>query len=79
MKQITSSKGTNKSTLLMVFSLIVFFISFADAIMAYVSPIFMEEQLGSTFMMGIIFSFSSVVGLVCDFLFPQWFKEKPHF
>lgn len=79
MKQITSAKGANKSTLLMVFSMIVFFISFADAIMSYVSPIFMEEQLGSTFMMGIIFSFSSVVGLVCDFLFPQWFKEKPHF
>lgn len=62
-----------------LFSLISFLISFADAIMSYISPIFIEDQVQSTLAMGIIFSFSSLVGVVCDMIFPKIFSNKSHF
>lgn len=62
-----------------LFILISFFISFADAIMSYVSPIFIESRVQNTVTMGIIFSFSSVVGIICDMLFPKLFTNRPHY
>ena len=72
---------TKKSNILTVlfFSTILFVISFADALMSYVSPIFIEDQVQSTFLMGIIFAFSSFVGIICDILFPKLFTNQTHF
>lgn len=47
--------------------------------MSYVSPIFIESQVNSAFIMGLIFSFSSVVGIICDVLFPKLFTNQPHY
>ncbi|NCS97183.1 MAG: MFS transporter [Candidatus Pacebacteria bacterium] len=64
---------------LLSFAVISFLISFADAIMSYISPIFIEAQVSSTFIMGLIFAFSSVVGIICDIVFPKIFTNKSHF
>ncbi len=52
-----------------------FFIYLADAILSFWVPGFLEEVLHSGWMMGLVMSFSSVVGLVVDFLFPQTFPR----
>lgn len=47
--------------------------------MSYISPIFIESQVNDAFIMGLIFSFSSVVGITCDLLFPKLFTNQPHY
>lgn len=47
--------------------------------MSYISPIFIESKMNSAILMGIIFSFSSVVGLLCDIVFPKIFTNRPHY
>lgn len=64
---------------LLSFAVISFLISFADAIMSYIAPIFIEAQVHNTFIMGLIFAFSSVVGMICDIVFPKLFSNQPHF
>jgi len=56
----------------------IFFVSIADAIMSYVVPIAIEEHVSSTFMMGLVFSFSSVVGFASDFILAKIFRYKHH-
>ena len=68
-----------KAKAIVLFASIVFFVSFADAMMSYLSPIFIESQVNNTFLMGIIFSFSSVIGIICDLIFPKIFTKKPHY
>lgn len=59
-----------------LFLLCLFFIFAADALMSYMYPIVVESQVSSNLLLGIIMGFSSFVGLICDFLFPQLFKGK---
>lgn len=54
--------------------LILFFVYLADAILSFWAPTFIEESLKSPFLMGIIISFSSVVGLGADVILPQILK-----
>ena len=61
------------------FTVIIFFISFADAIMSYISPLFIESQVQNTMTMGFIFAFSSIIGIACDLIFPKIFSNRPHF
>jgi len=48
-----------------------FFIFFSDAILSYFVPGFIQEALGGAVIMGLVVSFSSVVGLIADLLLPQ--------
>lgn len=48
----------------------------ADSVMVYAFPIIVEKQLGSNVLMGMVLSFSSVVGVLCDFVLPQIFHKK---
>lgn len=52
-----------------------FFIYLSDAILSFWVPGFLEEVLHSGLAMGVVMSFSSVVGLAVDFLFPQAFPK----
>lgn len=61
---------------LLLYALVVFLIRFADAIMAYVTPIYLESHLHSAWLMGIIISLSSAVGLVCDLIFGEIFPHR---
>ena len=56
------------------FSLYVFtlgLVFLADAVLSYIFPVLVERQVKSQILLGIIMSFSSVIGLLCDFYFPQ--------
>jgi len=53
----------------------IFFYSFSDSILSYYAPIAIQAAFGSAMIMGLVMSFSSVVGLVTDFIFPQILKE----
>jgi len=58
------------------FSLIIFFVLLADGILSYWVPNFLQASLGgSSLAMGIVFGFSSLVGLIADLLFPQLLKN----
>lgn len=52
-------------------SLILFFIFFADAILSTWVPDLVENFFNSSVVMGFIMSFSSIVGLGADLIFPQ--------
>lgn len=63
-------------TPIVIYSIIVFFACFGDAIMSYIAPVVIEEHVSNTLMMGIIVAFSSFIGFICDFCFSQWFRGK---
>lgn len=50
---------------------ILFFILLADAILSDWVPTYMESSMNSPFLMGLVMSFSSVVGFASDLMFPQ--------
>jgi len=62
-------------TRVMGLSIALFFIYFSDAILSFWIPGFMQNALGSALLMGLIMSFSSIIGLTADILFPQLFRK----
>lgn len=60
---------------LLFYSLIIFLVRFGDAIMGYFSPVYISEHIGSPMLMGVIISSSSIVGLLCDLFFGEWFRD----
>jgi MFS family permease len=65
-------------TRVLTISIILFFVYLGDAILSDWVPTFMQETLGGSMLMGLVFSFSSVVGFVTDFTFPRFLKKfKP--
>ena len=58
----------------MALTAILFFALLADAILSDWVPVYLQNVLGGSFMMGIVMSFSSVVGFSADFIFPQLLK-----
>ncbi len=57
------------------YSLVVFFMRLADAMVSFWAPELIQTSLNNSFLMGIIISFQSVVGLVADIVFPVLFKK----
>ena len=57
------------------FTATLFFIFLGDALLSFWIPNFLQESLGSPFLMGLVMSFSSMVGLLADILFPQILKS----
>src|SRR5690349_14522786 len=53
---------------------ILFFVFLSDAILSDWAPAYMEAELGSALVMGLVMSSSSVVGLLMDLVIPQWLK-----
>lgn len=52
-------------------TLVVFFVSLADAILSYWVPTFIQDSLNSAAAMGLIMGFSAMAGLGTDFILPQ--------
>lgn len=63
---------------LVIFSLIIFLVSVGDAVMSYLSPIYIEKHVPDSFIMGIVISFSSIVGFLCDLYIPKVFSGKDY-
>lgn len=57
------------------FALVTFFIFLADSVLSFWAPNLMSDKLGSPFIMGLVFSFSSIVGLLSDLILPQIIKN----
>ena len=55
----------------LVVSLIFFFVCLSDAILSDWIPSYMQTALGSSLIMGLVFSFSSVIGFLSDLIIPQ--------
>ena len=56
-------------------SLIMFFANLSDSILSYWAPNFIQGVFNDAFKMGLIISFSSVVGIIADITFPQIIKK----
>lgn len=54
--------------------LVLLFINLSDAILSDWVPTYLQGVLGGSLLMGLVFSFSSVVGFATDLIFPQLFK-----
>lgn len=67
-----------KTYRLFYYSIMVLFIYMADSIMSYTTPSFLEENLSSTALMGIVFATSSLVGFLVDFLLGELFNGKSY-
>lgn len=55
-------------------SVMLFFVFLGDAILSDWVPSFIQSSLSSSFVMGLVVSFSSVVGFGADLIFPQLLK-----
>ena len=53
---------------------VVFFLYLGDAVISNFVPSYMQNALGGSLAMGIMMSFSSIVGFGADLIFPQLFK-----
>lgn len=73
---VSLNKLTKRTTLFSVFLFALFFIFVADSALSYLFPILVAKKLDSNLIMGLILGFSSVIGLMCDLVFPQIFKGK---
>jgi len=58
------------------FIVIIFFYTLGDSIMSFMAPNLIESIVDNELLTGIIFSFSSVVGLIMDYLLSNSIKEK---
>ena len=58
---------------------VIFILSSADAIMSYFTPVYLENKTSSSLYMGLILSFSSVIGFISDFLISYIFKRKTYY
>lgn len=56
-------------------SVILFFVYLGDAILSDWVPAFMQVALGGSLFMGLVMSFSSMVGFVTDLIFPQLLRK----
>jgi len=65
----------NKSQQLFHFIIIIMAAFFTDAILAFWLPSYIQTTFSSALIMGAIISFSSVVGFMTDFFFPQLFPN----
>ena len=54
---------------------VVFFLYLGDAIISDWLPTYMQDVLGGSLMMGLMMSFSSLVGFLADLIFPQLFRN----
>lgn len=59
-----------------IFTLPIFFVFLADAMLSYIFPIAVESAFHSHFILGLIMSLSSLAGICCDFLFPLVFQKR---
>lgn len=63
----------HSSQLLMYASLLAM-LMLGDGVMSYIMPVMIEETVSNQLIMGLILGFSSIVGIVCDFLFARWLR-----
>lgn len=61
---------------LFYYCITVLFVYLADSIMSYTTPSYLEDNLSSTALMGIVFATSSLVGFIVDFLLGEVFQNK---
>lgn len=73
---LINKQSRGVKNLILWFSYPIFFIYIADSTLSYIFPIAVENVVQSNTIMGLILSASSFVGLICDFLFPQLFKNR---
>lgn len=59
---------------ILILSVMLFFIYLGDGILSDWVPTFMQDSTGSSLVMGLIMSFSSLVGFGADLVFPQLLK-----
>jgi len=59
---------------LLTVSIVFFFVYLGDAILSDWVPSYMQSSLGGPLAMGIVMSFSSIIGLGADVIFPQLLK-----
>ncbi|MFC1653359.1 MFS transporter [Patescibacteria group bacterium] len=58
------------------FSLVMFFITMADSVMSYVSPVYIESRVNNGTMMGILIGSSSFLGFFADLFIGKMFANK---
>lgn len=59
----------------MMVSLVLFFVYLGDAMLSDWVPAYIQESVGKPWLMGLIISFSSMVGFVADLFLPQFLKK----
>lgn len=63
---------------LILYSLFLFIWSAGDSLMSYLSPVYIESFVQNSLIMGLIISSSSVIGLICDLIFPKLFSGRSY-
>lgn len=57
------------------FSIVVFLIKLADALVSFWAPELIQSSFNSSFMTGLVISFQSIVGFSADLIFPKLLKK----
>lgn len=70
------TKKTNYSFSFFIF--VLFIIAISDAVMSYVTPVFLDKHIPNEVLVGIVFSASSAVGFIFDIYAGAYLKDKNH-
>lgn len=70
------TKKTNPSFSFFVF--VIFVMTISDAVMSYITPIFLENHIENEMLLGIVFASSSAVGFLYDIYAGSYLKHKTH-
>lgn len=63
-----------QSSKLLTYTSLLAMLMLGDGVMSYIMPVMIENAVSNQLVMGFILSFSSIIGLVCDFLFARWLR-----
>ena len=63
---------------ILLFGVLLFLISFGDAIMSYITPVLIEDSLKDPFLVGIVISLSSLFGIFFDFYVGENLSSKSY-
>lgn len=78
MRLSTSHLSAKNVIPFVLFLLALFSIQFADAMLSYISPVVIESKVKNYVLMGVIISFSSLMGIASDIFFARFFPGSKY-
>ncbi|MBI2414536.1 MFS transporter [candidate division WWE3 bacterium] len=73
---LKNSARSKVNTVFGFFAVFTFFVYLGDAVMSYVTPVFLDNKVSDPFWTGVIFATSSAIGLIFNFLAGEVFGSK---
>jgi MFS family permease len=76
MPYLRKTTQSQVSSVFGLFAIFTFFVYLGDAVMSYVTPVFLSNNISDPLIAGIVFAFSSLIGLIFNFIAGEFLGSK---